>query len=113
MTLFRRTVATVEILGQVPWQVARNRETGFWIGVCHPLNLNASGDTWREFTESASEAMSLLFEDLLRTGELDAFLYQHGWRLGTPVAADVKRVRFEMPYSLSHASSTDALLAHA
>lgn len=85
----------VRIHGRVPWLTHFNRSTGEWLGVCIPLNLNASGETFQEMQSIAYEAMSLLFDDLVETGEFDAFLRANSWRSeqlprpGSPARFDV------------------------
>ncbi|HLZ46557.1 MAG TPA: hypothetical protein VKQ05_12860 [Gemmatimonadales bacterium] len=41
-------VVQVRIEANLAWEVFRDPETQAWVGVCHPLNLNAVGDTWQE-----------------------------------------------------------------
>jgi hypothetical protein len=101
----------VQIDAQLAWQVAHNPIEGRYIGVCKPLNLNAVGDTWVEFTECANEAMQLLFEDLFEQGELEAFLRNHGWSPRTPLpAVGHARPRFDVPFSLEQRARIEELV---
>ncbi len=79
--MFWRTAQTVRVRieANVEWRVAQDPDSGEWIGVCPALNLNAAGDTFAELHQCAGEAMHLLFLDLFKEGELEAFLREHGW----------------------------------
>jgi hypothetical protein len=99
----------VQIEGNIQWQTAREPTTGVWIAVSPQLNLNASGDTWGELTEAMNEATAMLFTDLLESGELAAFLREHGWQ-SSPLPSPGKRVKFDVPLSLSQARSVRELI---
>ena len=99
----------VQIEGNIQWQTAREPTTGVWIGVSPQLNLNASGDTWGELTEAMNEATAMLLTDLLESGQLGTFLREHGWQ-SSPLPAPGKRVKFDVPLSLSQARSVRELI---
>lgn len=115
MAIFKRKqeTITVQVQGTVLWEYAQDAATKSWVGVCRPLNINAVGETWRELMDCAAEAMSLLFVDLLQTGELDAFLRHHGWSLASGTPPRTEHVEFDMPFSFEKAGSADELMAHA
>src|SRR6266566_553886 len=98
--LFAKRVVLVRIEANLAWEVFRDPETQAWVGVCQPLNLNAVGDTWGEFFESAQEAIELLLTDLLEEGELPAFLQRHGWRLESPLPKSSARVQWDVPFGV-------------
>lgn len=75
----QKTSQLVRIHARVPWITHFNQITGEWLGACIPLNLNAAGETYEEMQSVAYETMSLLFEDLIETGEFDEFLRRNGW----------------------------------
>lgn len=97
MTWFGRRVTTVQIEGQVMWQVVRDLRDGHWFAVCQPLNINAVGDTWGDLEECMKETMALLFESLLEHGEMEAFLRRNNWRMASPVPPPGARIRVEIP----------------
>lgn len=87
----------VRINAQVLWRFGQDRATGRWVGICDLLSLTVSGDTWNEAAEGASEAMDLLFEDLIEDGEFDAFLRARGWRTVDPMPGPHVRVKIDLP----------------
>lgn len=101
---------TVNFETSVPWKVTRDPDSGTWIGVCIPLNLNAIGDTWIEFAQCASEAMELLFQGLFETGELQAFFRENGWTQ-TQLPAPGTTPRFDVPLQVSQTSPRDLVPA--
>ena len=110
MALFGRPVL-VQIDATLTWEFSRDPETGGWIAVCRPLNLNAVGDTMGELQECANEAVMLLFRDLLATGELAAFLQRNHWRPLTPLpAAGTGRVQFDVPANWDRKARLEELI---
>ena len=63
---------TVEIDGTVEWNVAKDEESGLWVGVCPALNLNTDGKTFPELWEGMNEAIGMLFSVLHEDRELSA-----------------------------------------
>lgn len=93
-----QTGQLVRIQARVPWITHFNATSGEWLAACPPLNLNAAGETYGEMQAVAYEAMTLLFEDLLESGELAAFLARHNWR-STAVPRPGNHARFDVPTS--------------
>ena len=91
---------TVQIEANLQWMVARDPQSGLWIAVCPPLNLNAMGETWGEVLQAANEAVLLLMCDLFEEGELESFLQQHSWRADKPLPPKSARPRFDVPFSM-------------
>lgn len=98
MRLLRQAQVVFRIDANLQWEVLRDPETGRWIGICRPLNLNAAGDTWTDFLECVSEAIELLLEELFKKGELPAFLQRQGWRPVGPIPQPGKRIRWDVPF---------------
>jgi hypothetical protein len=63
----------------IEWRVLPDGES--WVAICDSLKLTTHGETWDEMAESIADVQGHLFRDLLKTGELRAFLTQHGWTL--------------------------------
>jgi len=109
MSIFRKAPVLIQIEATVNWQVARDPNDGHWFGVCQALNLNAVGDTWTDFQECANEATEMLFQTLLKSGELEKFLQAQGWRSARPLPPPGTRARFEIPYGIEHRSRVKEL----
>ena len=101
----------VQVEANLKWLVTRDAQTGMYMGVCQPLNLNAMGETQAEFTEAASQAIALLLLDLLEDGELDTFLRQHGWSLMNELPPPGKRPTFEVPFGIEITDDARELVA--
>ena len=100
MSIFGKQPVLLEINAQVTWQLARDPIDGHLFGVCPALNLNAAGDNWLEFQQCANEAISLLFESLFRSGDLEAYLRRMSWRMATPLPAPGTKARFAVPFGI-------------
>jgi hypothetical protein len=85
--------------GQVVWTAFRDPASGRWVGVCEPLKLATEAETWAELQAESYDALLLLLRDLMETGELEAFLKEHGWRCEGPLPLDVpaSEVVFDLP----------------
>ncbi len=66
--------------GEIIWKVYRDQASGQWIGVCDPIGLTTSGDSYRELVENITQSTDSVFKDLLKTGDLDEFLSLRGWK---------------------------------
>jgi hypothetical protein len=86
----------VQIQGTMMWEGYYDLPAKTWIGICKALNLNAIGDTWPELQACANDAMEALFQDLLKTGELEEFLRVNRWRKQGE-AEPGAQVRFDVP----------------
>jgi len=60
------------------WKVARDDESGFWIGSCTPLQLAAQGETWQELVATIGAITDDYFHDALVDGSLDALILSLG-----------------------------------
>lgn len=101
----------VQIEGNVNWEFTRDPETDQWFGLCQPLNLHASGETWQELVNYAAESMALLFEDLLADGELGTFLRERGWRTADGLPQPGQKVVFDIPFSVQRRAAGDLIPA--
>lgn len=109
MHFFKKEPVLVEINAQVTWHVARDPNDGHWFGVCPALNLNAAGDNWTDFQECANEAISLLFESLFKSGDLEAFLGRNGWRTTGPLPTPGTKAHFTVPFGIEHKARVQEL----
>jgi predicted RNase H-like HicB family nuclease len=91
-------VIQIEVKAQVQWRVGQS-DAGNWIGVCEPLKMTMEGSTLDELQQNIHQSIQLLMEDLMETGELDAFLRDHGWR-AIPGPQQHGSVEFQVPYEL-------------
>jgi predicted RNase H-like HicB family nuclease len=105
-------VQIVHIEAKLAWQAHRDPESGTWVAVCQPLNLNATGTTWAELQEMGNQAMSLLFSELLESGELPAFLRRQGWQTTQPLPRHDGNVQFDVPAGWQQAAGFEQLVAH-
>ena len=102
----------VQVEANLAWEVFQDPQSGRWIGVCRPLNLNAVGETWIEFQQNAAEAIQLLLTDLFEDGELDAFLRSNHWQPRTQLPAPGTAVpRFDVPFTVERKKRIQELLA--
>ncbi len=110
--MFEKQQVLVKVEANVPWEVSQDPQSGRWIGVCRPLNLNAVGETWIEFQECAAEALQLLLTDVFEAGEIDQFLRVNRWIPRTPLPARGGPVpRFDVPFTVERKSRLQELLA--
>ena len=101
---------TVQIQANITWQAYHDPKSDTWIAVCRALNLNAIGDTFAEMQECANEAMALLFLDLFKTGELEAFLRTNSWRPRGELPEPGRLVRFDVPAEWREAARSEDLV---
>jgi predicted RNase H-like HicB family nuclease len=95
--------AAFKLEANLIWKLEQTRE-GNWVGVCQPLGLSVEGGDREELAASIDETVQMMFADLLKSGELDAFLHSQGWKM-QPVALPATRARsgqphFEVPIEL-------------
>lgn len=106
----KKRVQIVRIEGRIFWLARQDKLTGQWLGVCPPLNLNASGDTYQELQAVANEAMKLLFEDLMEEGDLGRFLQKNSWKMVGNAQPGVE-TRFDIPANWKQEARLEKLLA--
>lgn len=90
----------IHIDAAIPWD-CRKASGGDWIADCEPLGLTVQSSRYSELAEDIGDALDLLFRELLRSDELDAFLASHGWtRVMAPLPRDFADAFFDVPFEL-------------
>ena len=115
MSIFRNekpVEQVVHIQGNVHWEVAFDTNAKVYIGLCRMLNLNAIGETWIDFQQSANDAMGALFSDLFQSGEFEKFMQANGWHSST-LPQRGTTPRFDMPFAVQRTDRVQELYAHA
>jgi predicted RNase H-like HicB family nuclease len=88
----------VRIDAQLPWRFTIGKG-GNYVAVCDPLQLTLQAETWADLMEDTSDVLNSVFKDLLKNGQLDAFLRMHGWNfMGQVPQRDQENVRFDVPF---------------
>jgi predicted RNase H-like HicB family nuclease len=90
------------------WECREDQATGHLIASCDPLNVVMSGKDPADLEANIRETLQLLFTSLLRDGEFDSFLRQHGWSASPmPSQEDIAAhgLRFNAPMELVAASA--------
>lgn len=101
----------IRIGTQVQFRVARDPETGEWIGACDLLGITTSGEMWDDLWQNAADAIQLLMTDLFEEGDLEAFLRSKGWQVqGALPPPQTVTPRFELPYTFGAPTTTEELL---
>ena len=98
----------VQIKTKLTWLVARDPDSGMYVGFCEAMSLNALGETFVEFQEAANEALSLLLDDLFESGELEAFLRRKGWETAQPLPVADGTPTFDVPFDLQNVARLPA-----
>lgn len=91
----------VRIKAELTWAVTQDPESGVYIGICEAVNLNAMGETFADFQQSASDALNLLLTDLFEDDELEQFLVDRGWSTETSLPDPNGVPTFDVPFNLS------------
>ena len=92
----------IQVESSIAW-TAFESVSGYLIAECPALGIVLEGESFEEIHSLAQETLSLLFLDLLKSGELDEFLRQRGWQAkGVPVPAPQKsnELHFAIPPEL-------------
>ncbi|HEV2268994.1 MAG TPA: hypothetical protein VGR92_06015 [Steroidobacteraceae bacterium] len=90
----------IRIEVNLQWQVTTTG-SGMLVGICPPLGLSTQGQDQFDLSQNIQEALQLMMNELLRSGELDSFLRGHGWRAsGVPRQPTNARVPFDVPFQL-------------
>lgn len=94
-----RMKRVIGVEANIVWRYFQDRESENWIGICDPLKLTVEGETLPELNEAITEAMDLLFNEMLSSGGLNRFLKEHGWRLNAPAPERKTRqdITFDVP----------------
>lgn len=98
--MLNEQIIQIETNFDVSWARRRN-ENGVWIAWCDLLGLTVEADNHDELVSLISEAIAILFEDLLESGDFDNFLKSKGWRSTGPIVHQPgQRVRFDLPWTM-------------
>lgn len=100
----------VRIEANLSWLVYQDPGDRHFIAVSPALNATAMGDTYAELQLCIGETIQLLFESLLKRGELDAFLRERGWQPLTPLPSRSARAQFDVPFDLSQKARFEELV---
>ena len=87
----------IRINAQLQWRFTIG-SGGNYVAVCDPLKLTLQAETWGDLMQDTAEVLNLIFMDLLRDNQLDAFLQAHGWSLTGPATQNQQNVRFDVPF---------------
>lgn len=90
----------VQIDANLQWRVFRDDGAGRWVGVCDALGFTAEAESWERLSSAVSEMLDLLMDDLLETGEFDAFLREQAWRVLGDASPISDHCKFDVPFSL-------------
>ena len=104
------TVTVINIEGQVQWEIGRDGRSGDIVAVCKPLGMVMHGKDVLDLQTGINDSLNLLFRNLLRSGELEAFLRAHGWKAGQlPIAhsPEWEDANFNVPIELIAAKGRD------
>jgi predicted RNase H-like HicB family nuclease len=101
----------IQVHGKIQWTVSQT-QTGGFLAVCEPLGLAMEGDSLDDLYRNLSEAIQLVMNDLLRSGELDQFLRARGWH-ATPTqnVPTTGPVAFNVPVELLIQAQRDSARA--
>ena len=95
----------IEIKAEIQW-LFQKTERGNWLADCALLGLTIQSASPAELAEDISDALGLLFRDLLSSNELDSFLRSHGWsRTRVELPTEPSEVEFEVPFELLAAAN--------
>lgn len=105
-----QTVITVQtVQSTIQWRYFLDQKSGRWIAVCNPLRLTIEADSSAELRENIEDALQLFMRSLLKSGDLERFLQEHGWQkrvIGTLVGGE--DVRFDVPIELIAQRANDS-----
>jgi len=99
----------VKIRANLMWRTFRpEKEEDQWVADCPPLKLVVQGETLGELHEAIEDSLSLLFEELVDSGDLNQFMFQHGWEAVSPLPeTPSSETKFDIPYEIKMGYSSD------
>lgn len=99
----------VRVDGQAAWRAFRSAKSDRWIAICDSMKLTAEADTWAELLETISETLELVVTDLVKSGDFERFLKEHGWRLQQklPPKTRLADAHFDIPFIVARQSQRD------
>lgn len=102
----------IRVNAKVQWLVSRSSEGNF-VAMCEPLGIAMEGSSLDDLYANISEAIQLVMNDLLRSGELDEFLREKGWT-AVPIPRGARGdgpIPFEVPIELVMQAARDSARA--
>src|ERR1700679_2933565 len=103
----QRFSSNVSLNGQVSWQYFQSPQSGLWVAVCHPFKLTLQAKSYQELVESMSEVIDCMFRDLAKSGEIEAFLAEHGWTAQRAVPKNPRNLSFDIPFQTQRIEAGD------
>ena len=104
------TIVKIEGKATVEWKCSRARG-GNWIAVCDPFGLTIQSGTWAALMEDIAQTLNAMFRDLLRSGELERFLRDRGWRPVGQMPSRPADIWFDFPFSTTRTADRDPQVA--
>ena len=91
----------IKIETEIIWRVSKDRETGAFVATCPALGISTFSDRAEELRDEVADAMNCLLNDLVQSGELDAFFLEKGWSISTPIPhRPDANLRFDIPFKM-------------
>ena len=90
-------MTVVKIEGEREWKGFRAKG-GNWVATCEPLGLTIQSETWATLMEDIAHTLNAMFRDLLKSGELERFLHDRGWRSVGRIPPRPADVWFDVPF---------------
>ena len=92
----------IRVDARINWEIMQVPAESAWIAVCDSLGLTVESSSWRELTEDISEALDMVFADLVSENQWEQFLSQHGWSFQDELPEQpAHELRFDVPCFLS------------
>ena len=103
----RKGSGVVHVEGHLVWKWSRT-SSGNYVAFCDSIAQSVQASTFGELFETINEALGSTFNELFSSGDLAAFLQEHGWKsVDLPMDDGKKDVRFDMPFDLKGVSNCD------
>ena len=96
----------VQITAKLQWKfgITKNRK---YVAFCSPIGQTVQADSFPELMACMDEALDSTLRELLSTGDLPAFLKEHGWEAEGLKLEKNKNVRFDVPFDLKQVRERD------
>lgn len=92
----------IRVDARIDWEIMQVPNENAWIAICDSLGLTIESSSWRELAEDISEALDMVFADLIAENEWEQFLSQHGWSFQDEIPQQpVEKLKFDVPCFLS------------
>ena len=104
------TTHIVQIEAKLEWSVRQDQKSGELIAVCNAINLVMTGSDREDLDANIRDTLQSFFRTLVRFGEMEKFLVQHGWKsskMPSPTDVRVDDIDFQVPFELIAARAGD------